>query len=144
MADKPAGLMTMIARGARRRCPRCASGRVFQSWFKMRDQCPNCGLQFEGPPEEGFFLGAFTINLIVTFGVLLLFVFVYITMSAVGDAPDLLSYILVAAAGCVVIPIVFYPFARSIWVAFELAMHNMDESLKGGRGAQGHARGAGR
>ena len=144
MAQKPASLTTMIFRGARRRCPRCGSGKVFDSWFKMRERCPACDLQFEGPPEEGFFLGAFTVNLIVTFGVLLVFVFAYIAMSAVGDAPDLLSYALVAGAGCVVIPIFFYPFARSIWVAFELAMHNMDDSLKGRRGARGHARGAGR
>lgn len=144
MAQQRAGLMTMIARGARRRCPRCGAGKVCESWFKMRERCPTCGLRFEGPPEEGFFLGAFTVNLIVTFGVLLLFVFAYIVMAAAGDAPDLTSYVLVAATGCVVVPIVFYPFARSIWVAFELALHNMDQSLRGRRGDQGHARGAGR
>lgn len=144
MAQQPAGLMTMIGRGARRRCARCGSGQVFEGWFKMRQRCPKCLLQFEGPPEEGFFLGAFTVNLVVTFGVLLLFVFAYIVMTAVGDAPGLTSYVLLAATGCVVIPIVFYPFARSIWVAFELALHNMDDSLRGRRGDQGHARGAGR
>jgi hypothetical protein len=62
----------------------------------------------------------------------------------VGDPPDLVRWVVVAVVGCVLFPVFFYPFARSIWVAFELAMHNMDDSLKGRRGAQGHARGAGR
>jgi hypothetical protein len=144
MARQPAGLMKMLFRGARRHCARCGSGKIFASWFKMKERCPRCDLQFEGPAEEGFFLGAFTVNFVVTSGLLLLAMFGYIIASAVGDAPDLVTWVVVAAVGCVLFPILFYPFARSIWVAFEIAMHNMDASLKGGRGAQGHARGAGR
>lgn len=134
----------MLGRGARRRCPRCGEAGIFPGWFRMHERCPGCDLRFEGPPEEGFFLGAFTVNLCVTFGVLLLAVFAYITLTAIGNGPDLLAYALASGAACVVIPIAFYPFARSIWVAVELALHNMDSSLKGGRGDRGHARGAGR
>lgn len=144
MAQKPAGLMRMLLRGARRHCPRCGSGKLFESWFKMKERCPGCDLKFEGPAEEGFFLGAFTVNFVVTSGLLLLTMFGYIVASAVGDPPNLVRWVLVAVVGSVLFPIFFYPFARSIWVGFELAMHNMDDSLKGGRGAQGHARGAGR
>jgi len=143
MPEAP-GLFTMLGRGARRRCPRCAAGDLFTSWFRMRERCPGCRLRFEGPPQEGFFLGAFTVNLCVTFGVLLVAVFAYIGMSALNEAPPLLGFVVVSGAGCVVVPIVSYPFARCVWVAFELAMHNMDDSLRGGRGSPGHARGAGR
>jgi hypothetical protein len=139
-----AGLIKMLLRGTARHCPRCGSGKVFESWFTMKERCPRCDLQFEGPAEEGFFLGAFTVNFVVTSGLLLLGLVGYIVASAVGDPPDLATCIIAAAVFCVLFPIFFYGFARSIWVAFELAMHNMDAWVRGDRAAQGHARGAGR
>ena len=144
VSDQRPGLFTMLGRAMRRHCPRCGAKGIFSSWFKMKERCPRCDLQFEGPPEEGFFLGTFTINLTLTLGVLLIAMFVYIGAMAVGDPPSLAAYVIVSSAACVIIPILFHPLARTIWVAFELAMHNMDDSLKGRRGSQGHARGAGR
>ncbi len=35
-------------RGARMRCPRCGEGRIFESYLKRRDHCPECGESFEG------------------------------------------------------------------------------------------------
>src|SRR2546430_8285301 len=50
----------------------CSSDLIFTSWWKMKEQCPQCGLHFEGRPEEGHFLGAITINIGLTAGILLL------------------------------------------------------------------------
>src|ERR1700730_624065 len=50
----------MIARGIIRHCPRCGSGHLFSSWFKLRERCPGCGMRFER--EEGFWLGGYVIN----------------------------------------------------------------------------------
>src|SRR5262245_55169361 len=44
----------------RMRCPRCRTGRVFRSLFRMNDPCPHCGLLFER--EEGYFLGAMYVS----------------------------------------------------------------------------------
>ena len=40
----------------RLRCPRCLSGEVFESLWKMRRTCPSCQLEYER--EQGYFLGA--------------------------------------------------------------------------------------
>jgi uncharacterized protein (DUF983 family) len=45
-----------LKRGLRFRCPNCGEGRVFSSFFKMRDECPVCGLSFY--PESGYYAGA--------------------------------------------------------------------------------------
>ncbi|MFZ0640865.1 MAG: DUF983 domain-containing protein [Candidatus Acidiferrales bacterium] len=45
-----------LKRGLRFRCPNCGDGRVFSSFFKMRDECSVCGLSFY--PESGYYAGA--------------------------------------------------------------------------------------
>jgi uncharacterized protein (DUF983 family) len=40
-----------LLRGARRRCPACGHGELFEHWFRMRRSCATCGLTFE--PEAG-------------------------------------------------------------------------------------------
>ena len=44
----------------RLRCPRCLSGEVFESLWKMRRTCPSCQLEYER--EQGYFLGAMYIS----------------------------------------------------------------------------------
>lgn len=110
----------MLARGVTRRCPRCGSGGVFASWFRMRERCPGCRLRFER--ENDFFLGAYVVNLGVTEGLLFVGLFAYI-LAAAGDpdlrlAPVLGVALVLAVAG----PLVFFPFSRTIWAAIDLAM----------------------
>jgi uncharacterized protein (DUF983 family) len=42
------------------RCPRCRTGHVFRSMFRMHTHCPDCDLVFEREP--GYFLGAMYIS----------------------------------------------------------------------------------
>src|SRR5262245_64928815 len=48
---KGPGGAAVFLRGATKRCPRCGSGGLFRSWFRIRDRCPKCGLRLER--EEG-------------------------------------------------------------------------------------------
>lgn len=41
------GVWRLLARGWRRRCPRCGNGRLFAGWYTLNDQCPTCGLIFK-------------------------------------------------------------------------------------------------
>jgi len=118
----------MFGRALRRRCPRCGSGGLFTGWFTMAERCPRCSCDFAGRPEEGFFLGAFTINLTVTLGILLLGLFAYIVVVAGGDGsrPPLAPILVAAAVEAVAVPVLFYPFAKTIWVALELTLKRMD------------------
>lgn len=45
-----------LKRGLRFRCPHCGDGQLFSSFFKIRDECPVCGLSFY--PESGYYAGA--------------------------------------------------------------------------------------
>jgi uncharacterized protein (DUF983 family) len=75
-ADQHPSTARMVWRGMRRRCPCCGGGKLFRGYFTMKPACPRCGHCFEPRAEEGFFLGALTVNLGVTQTVILLGLFV--------------------------------------------------------------------
>lgn len=46
MSDQPPQLRTVLARGFRRKCPRCGEGDLFKRWITLHDRCPVCDLQY--------------------------------------------------------------------------------------------------
>lgn len=46
MDDDAPGLTTLIARGWRKRCPRCGEGPLFRRYNVLHDRCSVCGLQY--------------------------------------------------------------------------------------------------
>lgn len=111
----------MLARGVARHCPICGSGGLFSSWFTMIEQCPRCGHTFERRPEEGFFLGAYVINVVVSEGGLALLLFGYaIVIAASGENPPMVPMIIGAVALAVILPLAFYPSSKTLWSAIDL------------------------
>jgi uncharacterized protein (DUF983 family) len=114
---------TMLRRGLTRRCPRCGTGRLFTGWFRMAERCPGCGMRFSR--EEGFFIGALFVNFAVTEGVL----FAWLVAAFLLTLPD--APVLLIAAGavvvCAVVPLLCYPFSKTIWAAIHLAMEPLNE-----------------
>ncbi len=113
--DRSPNVLLVLLRGIARRCPRCGSGGLFRRWFALAERCPRCGLRLER--EEGAFLGSITISYGVT-GVV--FMVLLITWIAI-DSPDV-RYVplgIAAAAVSLIIPVVFYPFAKTIWSAID-------------------------
>jgi len=47
-------LWTSISRGARRRCPTCGQGRLFDGFLKIRATCPVCGANNADCPCDDF------------------------------------------------------------------------------------------
>jgi uncharacterized protein (DUF983 family) len=91
------------------RCPRCHSGRMFASWFRMRRACPTCGLPFER--ASGEITGGMGFNIVATLAL------VIVTAVVVGfSSVPLLPALLAMGALAVLFPIVFYPFSRGLWV----------------------------
>ncbi|MGH9036829.1 MAG: DUF983 domain-containing protein [Acidimicrobiia bacterium] len=122
---------TMLLRGMRRRCPRCGGGKLFRRYFHMLPACPTCGHTFEPRAEEGFFLGALTVNLGVTQGVILLGLFVYIiVLAGGGDGIPVVPLLAVSSVLVIALPILFYPFARTIWAALDLVLQCMDPNRR--------------
>ncbi len=110
----------MLGRGVRKRCARCGGGDLFTGWFHQRERCPSCGMQFEREP--GFFVGAYLINL--TIPIVALFVVCMGLVAAKAHDPDagIAAFVVVGALIAIPLPVVAYPYSRTVWSAIDLAM----------------------
>lgn len=113
--------VTAFGRGLLRRCARCGGGDLFERWFTMRERCPTCGLRFER--EEGFFLGAFVVNFAVTEAVLALFIALAVVLTLPDPPLPFLAGLAVVVT--VVVPLIFYPWSKTIWTAVDVLMQRM-------------------
>ncbi len=113
-------------RGATARCPRCGSGAIFRRWVSMVDDCPRCGMHFER--SEGYWLGAMLINLAVTMGLFL----VVLVLGIVLTWPDVpwTGLLIAVIAVNTIVPIVFHPVARTLWVAIERHFRSRSEAYE--------------
>ena len=89
------------------------------SWFRMVERCPRCDYAFER--EEGFFLGAYVINI----GVSQLVAVAFIAVGIISTLPDppVGKLIVIGLLVVVATPFVFYPFSKTIWTACDMIMH---------------------
>jgi uncharacterized protein (DUF983 family) len=111
----------MLRRGLTKRCPVCGSGHLYDGWFRMKERCPRCDYKFER--EEGFFLGAYTINLAISEGLVLLLAIVpLIALLGTGREVNLWPIVGIGLAAAILAPLVFYPFSRTIWSAIDLVL----------------------
>lgn len=125
----------MLARGLRKRCPRCASGGVFRSFFDLHQRCPGCGHRFQREP--GYWVGAMIIITVITFGLFLL-VFVGGMVLTWPDVPwNLLAVVTILAN--LVVPAALYPVAKTLWVALELGWNPLEpeEATEAARNVRG-------
>ena len=90
----------------------------------MVDDCPRCGLHFER--IEGHWVGAVGINTVVTFGLLA----VILVVGLVATFPDFPVGPLVAinVGVAAVVPVIFYPFSKTLWTAIDVAMRPLEPS----------------
>ncbi|MDH3679415.1 MAG: DUF983 domain-containing protein [Acidimicrobiia bacterium] len=116
------GRVTLLLRGATKRCPACGERGLFRRWVRMVDDCPRCGLHFER--IEGHWIGAIGMNTIVSFGAILIALSagLVLTLPAVPVVPLVLTNVLVA----VIVPVVFYPISRTLWTGIDIAMRPLE------------------
>jgi len=102
-----------LARAARVRCPYCGIGRLFGGLIRMNSTCAECGTRFEREP--GYFLGSTYINYGVTAGLTTVtYVVLHFGFGWPNQVlmPALMSF-------CLVFPLVFFRYARSLWLTFD-------------------------
>jgi uncharacterized protein (DUF983 family) len=117
-ADVVPSAVRALARGLRRRCPRCGQGRLFRRWLSMAERCPRCGLALER--EEGAFLGSLVLNYGVTGGAAI--AYVAVVMALTLPDPPVAALIAGAMGITIVVPLVCYPFAKTTWAAIDLLL----------------------
>ncbi|HLM63197.1 MAG TPA: DUF983 domain-containing protein [Acidimicrobiales bacterium] len=119
---RPLTLSRLLLRGFAKRCPLCGGGDLFRGWFTMRDRCPRCAFPLER--VEGHWLGALGMNTVVSFTALLATVVIGFVVTYPDSPTGLLMAIALAVA--VVVPLLFFPFSKTLWSAIDLAMRPVE------------------
>lgn len=96
------------------RCPQCGSRRIFSAPWALRKCCPRCGYQFSR--EDGYFLGAYALNLVVSLVVVLGVVVIILVRSDLSTRWQQG----IAVMATVALPVLFFPFSRTMWMALDL------------------------
>jgi uncharacterized protein (DUF983 family) len=112
-------LVTM-RRALTRRCPYCGSPGIYESYFALRERCPRCGVRFER--EEGYFLGAYALNLIAA-EFIGLGLAIFLIFKTDLRHLSLVWQEVIAVALAIAFPVTFFPFSRTVWIAMDLIFH---------------------
>ena len=118
------GLVHMLLRGLFRRCAWCGGkGAFFNGWFKRDERCHTCGLLWQRR-LEGFELGAMTINVIISYGSLIvgMGIGVAVTYPDVAVAPLLI----VVGSLAIILPIFMYPMSYAMWLGVDIFMRDLE------------------
>ena len=67
-------LLTVLARGLRRRCPHCGRAPLFARWFTLNERCRVCGLRFEQNPGDTWALWVLGDRVFVALVIILIFI----------------------------------------------------------------------
>lgn len=127
------GLGTALGRGLTKRCARCGGRGIFDSYFKMKDNCPTCGYRFER--ESGYWVGAIVIN---TAAAMALFFFLFIAVVlATMPGIEWIPLLLVTAGTMAAFPVLFFPFSKTIWMAIDLHFHKYRDEEQQAEGSHG-------
>jgi uncharacterized protein (DUF983 family) len=109
--------LRLFWRALRLRCPNCGQGRLFTSWLRTRERCPVCRLKLERG-EEGYQVGSYMFN-IVAAELAFAAVFVGAVVLTWPTPPwKVLEYGGIALM--VIAPFVFFPFSKTLFLAFDL------------------------
>ena len=110
-------LLRLFGRALRLRCPSCGEGKAFTSWLHMRSRCPECGFKLERG-EEGYQVGSYMFNIVAS-ELLFAAVFLGVVVQTWPAPPwNLLQY--GGAVLMVIVPFVFFPFSKMLFLAFDL------------------------
>ena len=111
-------LWRSLGRGALLRCPRCGGRGILRNWFNLHKRCPTCRLVLDRGETSDYWLGAYTINFVVAEVVAVLLI-VALILATLPDVPwAIVLYGGLAVA--VVMPILFFPFSRTLWLGLDL------------------------
>jgi uncharacterized protein (DUF983 family) len=110
-----------LSRGLRLRCPRCGRTPLYARFFTMHQGCDACGFRYER--EQGYFVGAIYVNYAVT------------TVISVGTVLlldwsiglTLTQQLIVGVSLSLLVPVVFFRYARSLWLSLDFMLTSADQ-----------------
>ncbi len=120
----------MFGRALLLHCPRCGGGGIMRGWLKMQERCPTCGLALERGEKSDFWIGAYVFNL--AFGELLAIGIPVIWIIASSPNQPWTKIEVTAVILCIVLPFLFFPFSRTLWLAWDLSFRPAEPGDVGG------------
>lgn len=115
----------LFLRALRLRCPACGGGPVCLSWFRMAPSCPKCGLRFERG-EDGYWVGSYMFNIVAS--ELLFAAAGLAVVVATWPTPPWGWITAGGVALMIAAPVVFLPFSKVLFLAFDLLFRPPVES----------------
>jgi uncharacterized protein (DUF983 family) len=109
--------MKSLVRAMRLRCPHCGGGPIFLTWSRLVPNCPVCGLGLERG-EQGYWLGAYFFNLMAVETVFSIWVPAFLWYT--WPEPPWGIFQITTAVLMVIVPIVFFPYSKTLFLAFDL------------------------
>lgn len=117
-------VVRLFWRAVRLRCPNCSGKPVIVSWFRLRNECPVCGIRLDRGEDEDYFLGGMFFNIMLA-EVLFAVALGIVVFVLWPDVPwDGIEYTL--ALAMVGAPILLYPTSRLLWLALDLLLRPPD------------------
>ena len=111
----------VAGRALRLRCPRCGRSPLYAGWFRMHERCAACGFRYER--EQGYFVGAIYVNYAVTVAVAAGTVLVLDWTLGL----TLTAQLAIGITLGVLFPVVFFRYARSLWLSLDYLVTTADE-----------------
>lgn len=109
--------LRFTGRALLRRCPNCGSPGIWRGWLHMRDACPRCGLHLERG-EHGYVVGSYMFNIVASE---LVFAAIFVAvLFATWPTPPWRILQWGGAALMLLVPVIFYPFSKTLFLAFDL------------------------
>ena len=115
--ESAARVVARLARvAARRRCPSCGEGRIWDGWLRLRRSCDRCGFVAHRD-EPDYFIGAYLVNLIVAE----LVTAILCAAIAIATWPQTpwRAVLWGGATAAILAPLLFYPFTVTLWLAVD-------------------------
>jgi uncharacterized protein (DUF983 family) len=105
-----------IGRGLRLRCPRCAEGGLYTTFFRMNRACSVCGLSFYREP--GYYVGAMMINYGITAFLVLV---VYLLSRLLPEMWHASAEMKIATWMCaaIIVSLLLVRTTRGLWLAID-------------------------
>lgn len=117
-AKPPASALTMTGRALLLRCPRCGGRGIWRTFFRMHARCPVCAIALDRGESDDYWLGAYMFNLVAA-ELVAVGISVVVIVAAWPDVPWNLVWALSIALAAAM-PVLFFPFARNLWLAWDL------------------------
>jgi len=118
-------VLSVFARALRRRCPNCGARPVTVGWFGLLLACPQCHLRLDRGDSD-YFVGALVFNMAFAEGLLALGLLAVLVWTWPNPPWNVLYYGGIAAM--ILAPIVFYPYSKLCWLAFDLLFRPPQET----------------